>query len=245
MRNALVALLVVAALAWLGVLMSGEDARLRSTTERQPGSEIPRRTIAATESDEAARPAGSSASTTKQSEHKTVRERNARGVKVIETLRAKDGIVLLVLDAGTSHELKQGDEMQLKRNDDLVGFAKITRVLRDRSVAEFDTGRPGPSGPARVGDRAWLVSPEGDPIPFAGPVVRAVVDIDKKKMVIVTINGTHEVNPGDELTVTRNDRFVCRVRVERVSREAAIGPLDAEDLGKIGMPKRGDRVELP
>lgn len=75
--------------------------------------------------------------------------------RVLEVREAAGGVVLLVLSVGRDDSVSVGDEYRISRGSSFVGFAKITRVLKDKAVAEFDTQFPGNGAPARNGDRAY------------------------------------------------------------------------------------------
>jgi chromosome segregation ATPase len=75
--------------------------------------------------------------------------------KVLEVREAAGGVVLLILSVGRDDGVTVGDEYRISRGSDFVGFAKVTRVLADKAVAEFDTQFPGNGAPARNGDRAY------------------------------------------------------------------------------------------
>jgi len=75
--------------------------------------------------------------------------------RVLEVREAAGGVVLVIISVGRDDKVSVGDEYRLSRGNQFVGFAKITRVLKDKSVAEFDTAFPGPGAPARNGDRAY------------------------------------------------------------------------------------------
>lgn len=75
--------------------------------------------------------------------------------RVLEVREAAGGVVLLVISVGRDDGVSVGDEYRISRGSSFVGFAKVTRVLKDKAVAEFDTQFPGNGAPARNGDRAY------------------------------------------------------------------------------------------
>jgi chromosome segregation ATPase len=75
--------------------------------------------------------------------------------RVLEVREAAGGVVLLIISVGRDDGVAVGDEYRISRGSDFVGFAKVTRVLSDKAVAEFDTQFPGNGAPARNGDRAY------------------------------------------------------------------------------------------
>jgi chromosome segregation ATPase len=76
--------------------------------------------------------------------------------RVLEVREAAGGVVLVILSVGRDDKVSVGDEYRLSRGSDFVGFAKVTRVLKDKSVAEFDTRFQGNGGRAQSGDRAYI-----------------------------------------------------------------------------------------
>jgi len=75
--------------------------------------------------------------------------------RVLEVREAAGGVVLLVISVGRDDSVSVGDEFRISRGSSFVGFAKVTRVFKDKAVAEFDTQFPGNGAPARNGDRAY------------------------------------------------------------------------------------------
>lgn len=75
--------------------------------------------------------------------------------RVLEVREAAGGVVLLILSVGRDDGVAVGAEYRISRGSSFVGFAKVTRVLKDKAVAEFDTQFPGNGAPARNGDRAY------------------------------------------------------------------------------------------
>lgn len=75
--------------------------------------------------------------------------------RVLEVRNAAGGVVILIISIGREDKVTVGTEFKLSRGSEFVGFAKVTRVLKNSAVAEFDTQFPGQGAPARSGDRAY------------------------------------------------------------------------------------------
>jgi len=75
--------------------------------------------------------------------------------RVLEVRDAAGGVVILIISIGREDKVTVGTEFKLSRGSEFVGFAKVTRVLKNSAVAEFDTQFPGKGAPARSGDRAY------------------------------------------------------------------------------------------
>lgn len=75
--------------------------------------------------------------------------------RVLEVREAVGGVVIVIISIGREDKVTVGSEFKISRGRDFVGFAKITRVMKNSAVAEFDTRFAGKGAPVRSGDRAY------------------------------------------------------------------------------------------
>ena len=75
--------------------------------------------------------------------------------RVLEVREAVGGVVIVIISIGREDKVTVGSEFKISRGRDFVGFAKVTRVMKDSAVAEFDTRFAGKGAPVRSGDRAY------------------------------------------------------------------------------------------
>ncbi|MHC4952412.1 MAG: hypothetical protein ACYTGZ_00855 [Planctomycetota bacterium] len=246
MRRAFVALTAVLALVWLGFVLNSEEQLDRAPTTG--ATDEPPLVLSSAEGDAAGRTdddADSRSPRPRRTPRDVVRRRNRGRAFVRQVVEAASGAQILVLDVGRYHGVKVDDRLQLQRQGDVVGCARVQRVMGEKCVAEFETMTPGPAAPARAGDSAFLLDAAGNVKPLPPPLVEAVFKIAEKTVVTVTVNTLHRVRQGDELKIMRGEDFVARFKVEQASNRVVIGELTHENLGRIGLPRNGDRVELP
>ena len=84
-----------------------------------------------------------------------MRSTQAAEGRVLEVRDAAGGVVLVIISVGRDDKVRVGDEFRVSRGNVFVGFAKVTRVFKDKAVAEFDTQFTGPGQAPRNGDRAY------------------------------------------------------------------------------------------
>jgi len=75
--------------------------------------------------------------------------------RVLEVREAVGGVVIVIISIGREDKVTVGSEFKISRGRDFVGFAKVTRVMKNSAVAEFDTRFAGKGAPVRSGDRAY------------------------------------------------------------------------------------------
>lgn len=74
--------------------------------------------------------------------------------QVLEVRNVSGGGIIVILSVGRDDGVKVGDEYKVRRGSDFVGFAKVSRVSKDKAVAEFDVQFTGRGAPPRSGDQA-------------------------------------------------------------------------------------------
>jgi hypothetical protein len=175
----------------------------------------------------------------------SARVRQRPGVRVLAVRDAAGGAIVLIVDIGKLQGAEPGDRVRLARGGDLVGFADVTRVMKSNCVADFNVGAPGPAAPPRVGDSANVLDQFGAFKLRPPPLVKAVFKIDQRMFVTVAVDTTHGIERGHELKIMRGEVFVARFHVDQVLLGVAMGILTQENLGRVGLPRKGDRVDLP
>ncbi|MHC4940561.1 MAG: hypothetical protein ACYTHK_16600 [Planctomycetota bacterium] len=76
--------------------------------------------------------------------------------RVLTVENVAGGGIIVILSVGSADKVAVGDEYRLSRGASFVGFAKVTRVYKDKSVAEFDTQNTGSGAPPQANDRAYV-----------------------------------------------------------------------------------------
>ena len=84
-----------------------------------------------------------------------IRERGSNG-QVLEIRDVAGGGMIVIISVGSDDGVAVGDEYRISRGSSFVGFAKITRVYKDKAVGEFDTKFKGPGAPPQQNDRAYV-----------------------------------------------------------------------------------------
>jgi len=76
--------------------------------------------------------------------------------RVLQIENVSGGGIIVILSVGSDDGVRVGDEYKLSRGSSFVGFARVTRVYKDKAVAEFDTTNTGSGAPPQAQDRAYV-----------------------------------------------------------------------------------------
>lgn len=82
-------------------------------------------------------------------------EQGANG-RVLKTENVSGGGIIVILSVGSGDKVAVGDEYRISRGSAFVGFARVTRVYKDKAVAEFDTVNTGSGAPPQANDKAYV-----------------------------------------------------------------------------------------
>lgn len=76
--------------------------------------------------------------------------------RILQTENVAGGGIIVIISVGSDDGVRVGDEYKLSRGSAFVGFARVTRVYKDKAVAEFDTTNTGSGAPPQAQDRAYV-----------------------------------------------------------------------------------------
>ncbi|MHC4450951.1 MAG: hypothetical protein ACYS0E_12575, partial [Planctomycetota bacterium] len=76
--------------------------------------------------------------------------------RILKTEAVSGGGIIVILSVGSGDKVAVGDEYRISRGSAFVGFARVTRVYKDKSVAEFDTVNTGSGAPPQANDKAYV-----------------------------------------------------------------------------------------
>jgi hypothetical protein len=76
--------------------------------------------------------------------------------RVLQIENVAGGGIIVILSVGSDDGVRVGDEYKLSRGSSFVGFARVTRVYKDKAVAQFDTNNTGTGAPPQAQDRAYV-----------------------------------------------------------------------------------------
>jgi hypothetical protein len=81
------------------------------------------------------------------------RQRGTGWGRLLAVEETEDGTVVLVLSIGKADGVWLGDEFRVSRGSKFVGFVRVTRLYKDKSIGEFDAVNAGSGAPPQTNDR--------------------------------------------------------------------------------------------
>jgi len=76
--------------------------------------------------------------------------------RILEVENVAGGGIIVVISVGRDDGVRVGDTYKFRRGNKFVGSGRVTRVLKDKSVVDFDTQFTGSGAPPQANDEAYV-----------------------------------------------------------------------------------------